>query len=117
MAFVKCRYVEMRCLNKLCPFPENEFINDDPARFVCEWQDEEGDLATCRFAKPVEHYIEGEYKRVKWDGTLKVANKMIASRRNTTCYLEEFNEGIHYLEIDGHVYITDDETEETEAGL
>lgn len=109
MSLVKCRYVTMWCNNSMCIHDKHGF----PEPHQCEWQDEEGDYGCCRFAKQTEHYLEGEYKRIKFDGeTLFIGNKEIASIRETTYYGDEFDEGIHYLEIDGHVYINDDEEEE-----
>lgn len=106
MSLVKCRYVTMGC-NQNCCILGNYAEHDQ-----CELQDEEGEYKCCIFAEPTEHYIEGEYKRIKFDGgTLYIGNKEIASIRETTCYREEYEEGIHYLEIDGHVYINDNEEE------
>ena len=114
MAYVKCRYVVMQCANNWCPWPEETTV-DRLHKYECEGADEEGELVTCRFAEPEERYLEGEYKRVTWDGTLKVGGKTISETRKKTYYGDEAEEGIHYLEIDGLVYVTDEDDEETEA--
>jgi hypothetical protein len=107
MAYVKCRYVEMNCLNHWCPWKEDSIV--PPRRFECE-AEEDYELVTCIYAEPQEAYIEGEYKRVKWDGAVLVlGRKKITSHRKLTYYGHETDAGIHYLEIDGHVYVDDDE--------
>lgn len=109
MSLVKCRYVTMGCNQSICVNDENGY----PKQYQCEWQDEEGGYECCRFAEQTEHYIEGEYKRIEFDGeTLFIKNKEIALTREKSYYGEEFEEGIHYLEIGGHIYINDDGEEE-----
>jgi hypothetical protein len=107
MAYVKCRYVKMTCRNSWCAWEENSIA--PPRQFECE-DEENGVLVTCQYAEPHKAYIEGEYKRVKWDGeVLTLGRKPIASVREKTFFGDEADEGIHYLEIDGHVYVDDDE--------
>lgn len=98
MALVKCRYTKAMCRNGYSPYEDCE----------CEcWQEDK--YVLCSFAELTEEYLEGDFKKVSFkDGILRINGRVIAERRGlTTGEMMRFS-GMDFLEIDGHVYVDDE---------
>ena len=110
MGRVKCQYTELECRQGNCWRNEG-----DGVRALCEgFEEGSDDWVTCRSADSVTKYIEGDYKRIIWDGqVLELGkNRQILGRINNV--FSESETGIDYLEIDGNVII--DERDNGEVG-
>lgn len=97
MGLVKCQYWQMLCGNGWCPWDGDE-------RFRCEGIDKDGQHTVCRFADPKKRYLEGEFKRIEYDGEQLIVGHRIIPASDAMHRWRVWS-GIDYLEIDGRVII------------